>query len=446
MMNVKQNLLLAFVQDVQYFGVTNWLIWGQLVIVSISLAIGYAIGRYAERRVEEKSYHTQQKIVRAQRLARLFFPISSFVIISLVNAILHMKYHHPFYLLELVGALLLAMVVLRVLIRMLQITFSTKQWVRQSERWILWSVWIVFALYVTGFSEPIIAALQSINFRYGKTVISMWDILQTLVVVACTLLISLVLSHIIEVRLLQTTTGDMSLRVVVARLVKAFFVVLAFMIALPLVGIDLTVLSVFGGALGVGLGFGLQKIASNYVSGFILLLDRSLRIGDMVQIGDEQGQVQGLTARYMVLKALNGTVALIPNDTLISSVVINKSYIDQNSVVVIRVRVAYDSDIKLALQLMLDATQGLERILVTPAPGANFKRFAENGIDLELGFWIADQEIGTGSLESTINMRIWESFRKNNICFVFRSWDINLVSVPESVEALLPPKERIEKK
>lgn len=446
MMNVKQNLLLAFVQDVQYFGVTNWLIWGQLVIVSISLAIGYAIGRYAERRVEEKSYHTQQKIVRAQRLACLFFPISSFVIISLVNAILHRKYHHPFYLLELVGALLLAMVVLRVLVRMLQITFSTKQWARQSERWILWSVWIVFALYVTGFSEPIIAALQSINFRYGKTVISMWDILQTLVVVACTLLISLMLSHIIEVRLLQTTTGDMSLRVVVARLVKAFFVVLAFMIALPVVGIDLTVLSVFGGALGVGLGFGLQKIASNYVSGFILLLDRSLRIGDMVQIGNEQGQVQGLTARYIVLKALNGTVALIPNDTLISSVVINKSYIDQNSVVVIRVRVAYDSDIKLALQLMLEATQGLDRILATPAPAASFKRFAENGIDLELGFWIADQEIGTGSLESTINMRIWESFRKNSICFVFRSWDINLVRVPESVEALLPPKEGREKK
>jgi small-conductance mechanosensitive channel len=440
MINMKQNLLLAFIQNVQHFGVTHWLIWGQVVIVSLALAFGYAIGQYAEHRVKERAYRTQQKIRRAQRLTRLVFPICSLIIISLINALLHAKYHHVFYLLELVEALLLAMVVLRVLIRMLQITFSTKQWARQSERWIFWSVWIIFALYVTGFSEPIVAALQLIDFRYGKTVISMWDILQTLIVVACTLLISLMLSQTIETRLLQTTTGDMSLRVVIARLVKAFFVILAFMIALPVVGIDLTVLSVFGGALGVGLGFGLQKIASNYVSGFILLLDRSLRIGDMVQIGTDQGQVQGLTARYIVLKALNGTVALIPNDTLISSVVINKSYIDRNVVVLIPVRVAYNSDIKLALKLMLQAPQGLERVLTTPAPAVSCKRFADNGIDLELSFWIADQEFGTGSLESAINMRIWESFNQHDIHFVSRAYELSLVSVPDSVESLIQSK------
>lgn len=441
MMQVEQNLLLAFIKNVRHFGLDSIVIWGQLLLVSLSLALGYMSGRYAKLWVSKKKYPTRKKVAQAQAWARLVFPLSALAIISLFKAMLHLKYQ-PLYFLDLVSALLLALAALRVIVRMLQVTFSAKQWAKQSERAVVWTVWLLFALYVTGFSTPIIIALQTISFQYGKTVISAWDILQTVSVVAGTLLFSLMLSQMIEVRLLRATTGDASLRVVVARLIKASFVVLAFMIALPLVGIDLTVLSVFGGALGVGLGFGLQKIASNYVSGFILLLDRSLRIGDMVEIGTEQGQVQGLTARYIILKSLDGTVALIPNDTLISSVVVNKSYIDRNIRVTLPVQVAYSSDIKLAMQLMLNAIQGIERILIEPAPNVTLKVFSDSGIDLELGFWIADQEQGTSLLRSEINMRIWESFNANNINFPYPHRDISLVNVPDSIEKWLKPSEK----
>jgi small-conductance mechanosensitive channel len=208
--------------------------------------------------------------------------------------------------------------------------------------------------------------------------------------------------------------------------------VLAFLIALPMVGIDLTVLSVFGGALGVGLGLGLQKIASNYVSGFILLMDRSLRIGDLIQIGDRAGQVSGLTARYIILKSLDGTASLIPNDTIITSVVINQTYTDRNVRVGIPIQVAYGSDLHLVMQLMMQATEGHSRILTNPPAGVVLKEFAESGINVELGFWVADSELGTGILRSQINLQIWESFVANNIEMPYPRRDISIVSMPHS--------------
>ena len=427
-----ESLLFAFVRNVQHVGLGSMLIWGQFAIVVFSLVVGYGVERYIQRyarRVLDSDSHIQG-------LVRLVFPLTAFIVMSLLKTALHLRY--PFlYLLELAGALLLALIVLRVVVQVLQITFSARRWVRQSERWVVWTVWLLFALYVTGFSKPIITVLTSVSFQYGKTEISMWDILQTVTVVACTLLISLMVSHIIEERLLRATTGDASLRVVVARLIKASFLVLAFMIALPLVGIDLTVLSVFGGALGVGLGLGLQKIASNYVSGFILLLDRSLRIGDMIEVGSEQGQVEGLTARYIILKALNGRVSLIPNDTLVSSVVINKTYVDKQIRVGVPVCVAYDTDITLAIQLMLEAVKGLGRVLLSPIPNVELKSLAKGGIDLELGFWIADEEKGAGSLISEVNIRICQSFNEKGIHFASLQQDIRLLSLPESLDSLL---------
>lgn len=442
---MEQNLLTGFIRDIRQLGFDHIQIWGQIVIVILALLIGYGVGRYAKKRFKARTYPTPKKSARARGFVRLVFPGVALLIISVAHAILEHQYqYHNLRLLDLIGALLLAMILLRLVVRMLQVTFPSKPWVRQSERGIVWAVWTLFALYAAGFSTPIIAFLETISFPYGRTTISLWGVIHTVVLVAATLLVALTLSYFIETRLLSSTSGDASLRVVLARLVKAVFITLAFMIALPLAGVDLTVLSVFGGALGVGLGFGLQKIASNYISGFILLMDRSVRIGDLINAGGSEGKVQGLTARYIILKAADGAAALIPNDTIISNVVVNRSFfttaINPHFRIAIPVQVSYDSDIKLAMQLMLDATKGIPRILADPAPAVLLQEFADNGINLELGFWIADPEKGSGDLKTEVNTRLWESFNNNNISFPYPHRDISLVSIPESLEQRLQNK------
>ena len=189
----------------------------------------------------------------------------------------------------------------------------------------------------------------------------------------------------------------------------------AILFALPAVGIDLTVLSVFGGALGVGLGFGLQKIASNYISGFIILMDRSVSLGDLVTIDSHTGQLTKMTARYVVVRSLTGTESIIPNDTLITSTVVNQSYTDKRVRQSINIQVGYDSDLELAMRLMEEAAVRQPRILKEPAPKALLLRFADSGVELELGFWVDDPQAGTLRLKSDLQLEIWQAFRQQQI-------------------------------
>jgi small-conductance mechanosensitive channel len=184
-------------------------------------------------------------------------------------------------------------------------------------------------LHILGVLPEVIDVLESITLPISKTPLSLWQILQGLVTVAATLLIALWLSNAFEARLSRAAEMDTSLRIVLSRLLRALLALFAILLALPLVGIDLTTLSVFGGALGVGLGFGLQKIASNYVSGFIILLDNSIRIGNIISVGNDRGQVTRITTRFTVLRSQTGIESLVPNELLVSSVVQNESYSDR---------------------------------------------------------------------------------------------------------------------
>ena len=175
--------------------------------------------------------------------------------------------------------------------------------------------------------------------------------------------------------------------------------------ALQAVGIDLTLLSVFGGALGVGIGLGLQKLASNYIAGFTILLDRSIRMGDMITVDGRHGIVTSVTSRYVVVRSLDGVEAIVPNETLVTTTVLNHSYTSKNSRVALALQISYDSDVDLALKIMVDAgerararAEGAER-----AGGIRRPASRENGIDLELGFWVGDPENGQGELRSALN-------------------------------------------
>jgi small-conductance mechanosensitive channel len=226
--------------------------------------------------------------------------------------------------------------------------------------------------------------------------------------------------------LMRADTIDESIRIVLARLGKAFLVIVAVLIAMRLVDIDITVLSVFGGALGVGLGLGLQRIASNYVSGFIILLDRSLRIGDVITVDKYNGSVTQIRTRCTVVRAPNGVEALVPNELLLNQAVQNFSFGDKNGNTVTRIRVAYDTDIDDAMRLMRVAAEAQPRILSDPATTVGLKEFGADGIELELTFWVPDPETGTDMLRSDVNRAIWKAFKEAGIAVPYPQREVRL--------------------
>ena len=212
-----------------------------------------------------------------------------------------------------------------------------------------------------------------------------------------------------------------------ARLGRAGLLVVSLLVVLPALGIDLTVLSVFGGALGVGVGLGLQKIASNYVSGFIILLDRSIRMGDMVTVDNRYGKLVKMTARYVVVRALDGTEAIIPNETVITSTVINHSYSDSRVCVTIPVQISYNSDLDTAIRLLLEAARAHARTMAAPEPRVMITAFSDNGISLELGLWINDPELGAAVIRSDIYHAVWRSFRAEGIEIPYPQREVRLL-------------------
>ena len=244
--------------------------------------------------------------------------------------------------------------------------------------------------------------------------------------VAITLVAALGLGTVLETRLMRSDSIDPSMQIVLARLGKAVLVVMAVLIAMRLVDIDLTVLSVFGGALGVGLGLGLQRIASNYVSGFIILLDRSLRIGDVITVDKYNGSVTQIRTRCTVVRSASGVEALVPNELLLNQAVQNFSYGDKNGSAVTSIRVAYETDIEEAMRLMLAATAAQSRVLATPAATCTLKEFGADGILLELTFFVPDPEAGTDVLRSDVNRAIWAAFKKAGVQVPFPQREVTV--------------------
>ncbi len=267
--------------------------------------------------------------------------------------------------------------------------------------------------------------------------LSLWQALldaRVLPVIAV-LLIAWWVGRMLEARLLAAHSVDMTLRVMLTKLLRAVLVLFALLVALPAVGIDLTALSVFGGALGVGLGFGLQKIASNYISGFIILLDRSVKIGDQVSVDNRVGEVTAMTSRYVVVRSLDGAEAIIPNETMITSTVVNHSYSDSKVCVTIPVQISYRSDLDAATQVLVEAARAHPRALQDPAPGVLIMAFADNGINLELGVWIDDPEHGKATLRSDIYRVVWREFQARNIEIPYPHREVRMVADADSRHA-----------
>ena len=334
--------------------------------------------------------------------------------------------------------LLLALVGVRLLVYALRYVFKPSDAQKAWERTVAWLIWGAFAAHITGLIPYIQTWLEAVSFESGKHHFSLWLLLQAAVMVLAAVVVSLGVARFIEHRLMGFPHINLSLRMALTKAARTLLLLLAVMIALPAVGIDLTVLSVFGGALGVGLGIGLQKIASNYISGFIILLDRSVRIGDMVTVDHKFGEVSQIKTRYTLLKAMDGTESIVPNEMLITQTVVNHSLSQPDIRISVPVQVSYETDLDQARDIMLQVAAAHSRVLQDQkreAPTVLLKSFGDNGILLELGVWIRDPSEGQQNLHSDLNWELWRRFRDAGITMPYPQRVVHLVSDKPAAEA-----------
>ena len=313
---------------------------------------------------------------------------------------------------------MVALVVIRLGVKVLQVAFKDAPLVRALERTISWLVWLVLVLWLSGLLPLILAELDAIKWRVGATTMSVRTLIEGTLTAGVVLIVALWISSAIETRLLRSAVGnDLSLRKALSNATRAVLVFVGLLVALSSVGIDLTALSVLGGAIGVGIGFGLQKLAASYVSGFVILAERSVRIGDSVRVDGFEGRITDINARYTVVRALTGRESIVPNEIFISSRIENLSLADSRVMLSTVVSVSYDSDVDLVLRLLGEAASKQTRVLKDPdpVPSVNLTNFGVDGLEFTVNFWVIDPENGQQNIRSLVNMAILKSLREHGI-------------------------------
>jgi small-conductance mechanosensitive channel len=377
----------------------------QWLVIAIALAAGVAV-RYA--------VHRRTAAVAGESLMRrLAFPLSALLVLLVGRAIVQIT--QPTHTLNVAVSLLLALVIVRAAVHVLRYVFAPSSWLSASERLIATVVWVGVALHILGLAPALLEFLDAVALSVGKTHISVLSVVEAAISIGIVLVVALWAGRYLERKVMGATAVDINTRVMFAKLTRAALMLVALLVALPAVGIDLTALSVFGGALGVGLGFGLQKVASNYVSGFIILADRSIKYGDVVTVDNRTGTVSDMTSRYIVVRGADGTEAIIPNETVITSTVVNQSYSDRLVRAVVTVPVNCSADVDAALALMLATVRKHPRVLAEPAPTATIKGFTDLSIQLEAAVWYSDPENGADALRADLALAVWRAFREGGI-------------------------------
>ena len=322
----------------------------------------------------------------------------------------------PLAIFKLAIPVLLSLALIRLGVKVLQVAFKDAPLIRALERTISWLAWIAVVLWVSGLLPVILDELDDIKWKVGGSMLSVRTLLEGAVTASVVILITLWISAAIESRLLRSATGsELSLRKAVSNATRALLVFVGLLVALSSVGIDLSALSVLGGAVGVGIGFGLQKLAASYVSGFVMLAERSVRIGDNVRVDGFEGRITEINARYTVVRALSGRESIVPNEMFISNRIENLSLNDLQVLQATVVSVAYDSDVALVMRLLLEAAATQERALRDPGPSVNLTNFGPDGLEFTLNYWMIDPENGQANLRSLINLRILAALREHGV-------------------------------
>ncbi len=326
----------------------------------------------------------------------------------------------PLAVFQIAIPVLVSLAVIRMGVKVLQVAFRDAPLVRLLERTISWVAWLAMVLWVSGFLPLVLEELDQIHWKVGTSNLSVRNMIEGALTAGAVLILTLWISSALEARLLRSATGgELSLRKAVSNAIRALLMFVGLLLALSAVGIDLTALSVLGGAVGVGIGLGLQKLAANYVSGFVILAERSMRIGDNVRVDNFEGRITDINARYTVIRSLAGRESIVPNEMLITSRVENLSLADTRVWQSTVVSVAYDSDVEKVRGLLTEAALAQDRVLRDPLPNAALSAFGADGLEFTLGYWIADPENGQLNLRSQINMAILAALRAHHIDIPF---------------------------
>ena len=347
--------------------------------------------------------------------------VIAFGLVILTRSVMHSA-HFDVSLLDAATHLIGAYVVVRLVVLLSTASLGNKSWMQHWEIRATLFIWFVIAAQYLGWLDPIINTLDSIGMVSGKSRITLWSVLKLLFTLTLFVLVGAWISRWVERRLKRLSNLEPSTRIGISKFANAFLIGLSILMGLNAAGVDLTALTVLTGAIGLGLGFGLQSIAANFVSGFVLLMDRSIKPGDVISLSGQSGTstenfgwVQELRGRYVVVRDRDGVEMLVPNQQLISNAVINWSYTDPRIRLKLPVRVSYRDDPELALRILLVACEGQLRVLRDPAPVSRLMHFSESGIELELRFWISDPQEGVNNVRSEVNRAIWRLFKEHNI-------------------------------
>jgi len=334
-----------------------------------------------------------------------------------------------------------AYIVVRIIVLLFAASLGNKSWMQHWENRVTLVIWLAFAAEYLGWLDPIISFLDSIGMAAGKGRITLWSVLKLLFTLTVFVLVAAWISRWVERRLKRLGNLAPTTRIGIAKFANAFLIGLSILMGLNAAGVDLTALTVLTGAIGLGLGFGLQSIAANFVSGFVLLMDRSIKPGDVISLSGQSGTstenfgwVQELRGRYVVVRDRDGVEMLVPNQQLISNAVINWSYTDPRIRLKLPIRVSYHDDPELAMQMLIAACEGKERVLRDPAPVSRLMHFSDSGIELELRFWISDPQEGVNNVRSDVNRAIWRLFKEHHITMPIAQREIHVRNAPPDLD------------
>lgn len=348
--------------------------------------------------------------------------------------------HHPQAIFAMWVPVCTSLAVIRLGAKVLQAALGDTPWVRALERTLSWLAWALVVLWVTGVLPELLGELERMHWKIGGSSVSIRTLLEGAVTAVAVLIGTLWVSAALEARLLKSATGDdLSLRKVISNSLRVLLLGLGWLLALSSVGIDLTVLSVLGGAVGVGIGLGLQKLAANYVSGFVILAERSMRIGDMVKVDQFEGRITDIKARYTLIRSAAGRESIVPNEMLVTQRVENLSLADPNVSQSAQVSVAYDSDVDVVMQVLVQACQAQARVLTEPAPSAVLSAFGADGLEFTVYYWIRDPENGQLNVRSAVLCAILQALRERNIDIPYPQRVLHMAQLPSQVAGLAPP-------
>jgi small-conductance mechanosensitive channel len=404
--------------------------WWQVSILVLALSVAAFVNSRIQVSLESRSATTVGlRHIAVRSVQRLLWPVVALLMIAPASAVLAAA-ELPDQLMRVAVPVLTALAAVRFSVYLLRKAFTINPLLRSSENLLAGLIWLGVIFHLLGWLPAILEMLDSLAVTLGETRVSVLSLFNVMILVAVAFILALWLADVVNRQVNRLPGVTLSFKVGVSKFSRFLLMTLAFLLALNAAGINLSSLAIFGGALGVGLGFGLQRIASNFISGFILVLDRSIKPGDVITVGDKFGWVQELNARYIVVRNREGVDTLIPNENLITSEVINWSYADPNVRVIVSVQISYDDDPEQAMQVMMECASASPRVLSDPAPTVRLIQFADSGIELQLRFWIADPANGFAGVKSDIHVAIWRAFKREGITIPYPQRDLHIKSMP----------------